>query len=111
MRTLPFCGKLGISQTEGTGMSAVRATIGLAVVALVLSLSVATSLAAYPPTDPPDGTPTTIATEVGGVQETNDPDLAITGASFGTATSIGAALMISGLALWFVSQRRQPQTS
>lgn len=92
-------------------MSAIRATIGLAVVALVLSLSVATSLAAYPPTDPPDGTPTTIATEVSGVQETNDSDLAITGASFGTTTGIGATLMISGMAIWFVSKRRQPQTS
>lgn len=95
-------------------MTTIKALIAFAVVGLLLSLSVATAAAEYPPSDPPADTGTTIPTNVGGIQQTSaanqSQNLAFTGRTIGEIAAVGGMLVLAGGTFWLVGQRRRPET-
>jgi len=91
-------------------MTIIRAMVATAIMALIISLSVAPAGAEYPPSDEPDTPTTTIETRVAGTQQTNDANLAFTGRSIGTFLGLGVVLVAAGGLLFIVGQRRDPQS-
>ena len=99
-------------------MTIIRAMVATAIMALIISLSVAPAGAEYPPSDEPDTPTTTVKTQVAGTQETaagvqgtNDANLAFTGRSIGTFVGLGLVLVAAGGLLFIVGQRRDPQSA
>lgn len=94
-------------------MRTIKAAFAVAIIGLLFSLSMATAAGQYPPSNPPDNNPNpTVQTQVAGIQETSDNsgNLAFTGRSIGETAALGAGLVVIGGAVWFVSQRRRPET-
>jgi hypothetical protein len=91
-------------------MTIIRAMVATAIMALIISLSVAPAGAEYPPSDEPDNPTTTVKTQVAGIQETNNANLAFTGRSIGTFVGLGVVLVAAGGLLFIVGQRRDTQS-
>lgn len=94
-------------------MRTIRAMLAAAVLAIVLSLSVAPAAAQYPPTDPPDSN---VATQVLGAQQSNtgsggSGNLAFTGRSIGSIAALGVLLVVAGGGFYLVGQRRRSETA